>query len=76
MTILNVFVRVLVEVDLEVTTTVVVHKTPDFSPSIVAAVIALLEDKLLLDTVELSASAVVFTSICNPALGSFDDTFT
>jgi hypothetical protein len=53
----------LVEVDLEVTTTDVVHSTPDFNPSIEAAVMELVDDKLLLDTVKLSASTVVLTYI-------------
>jgi hypothetical protein len=59
----------LVAVDLEVTTTDAVHKTPGVNPLIVTVLSAVVEEIELLKTVTLSASFITVTPTVTPAEG-------
>ena len=65
-----------VEVDLEVTTTEVVHNTPGANPVIVILLSALLLETEFVNTVALSRSLVTVTVTVTPADGNTDETFT
>lgn len=71
----NVLVKVFEDFDLEVTVTVVTHKTPGTNPVIVTGLLAAEDDVLVLKTTVLSDFFFTETSIVTPSLGNVDVIF-
>jgi hypothetical protein len=67
--ILNSIVLVFEAVDLDVTTTDTVYKTPGTIPVIVTGVLKLVDEMLLVKVIVLSSILIILVSIVTPLLG-------
>lgn len=71
----NVLVDVLLDLDFEVTTMVATQSVPPVNPVTVTGLLAAEEDKLVVNTTELSAFLLTVTSIVTPSLGNVEVIF-
>lgn len=71
----NVLVDVLLDLDFEVTTIVATQSVPPVNPVTVTGLLAAEEDKLVVNTTELSDFFLTVTSIVTPSLGNVEVIF-
>ena len=71
----NVLVDVLLDLDFEVTTTVATQSVPPVNPVTVTGLLAAEEDKLVVNTTELSDFFLTVTSTVTPSLGNVEVIF-